>query len=331
MEKDVLITGIGGQDGSYLAELLLEKGYEVHGIVRRSSTPNLSRLAGIEKHPRLHLYHGDLQDAGSIRKLINEIEPNAVINLAAQSQVQISFDQPEYTADIDGVGVIRILDAIKDFQAKTGKNIRFYQASSSEMFGSSPPPQNEKTPFKPRSPYACAKVLGYYATVNYREAHDLFAVNGILFNHESPRRPEEFVTRTITLGIAKIIKGKEKCIYLGNLDARRDWGYAPEYAAMMWKMLQQKKAEDYVIGTGQTHSIREFLAEAFEYAGLGDYNKYVKVDKRYVRPLDVNDLRADASKAERLLGWKPRVKFKELVRIMVDADVKAEGVEHVGR
>lgn len=331
MPKKAFLSGITGQDGSYLADLLLDKGYEVHGMVRRSSVSNVTRIDHICGNKNVHLYYGDLLDSGSIRKLIYQIKPDEIYHLAAQSHVRVSFDQPEYTADADAVGTIRILDAIKDFQEQIGKKVRFYNAASSEMFGSSPPPQNENTSFKPRSPYACAKVFSYYATINYREAYDLYAVSGILFNHESSRRGETFVTRKITKSIAKIIKGTEKYIPLGNLEAKRDWGYAPEYCECMWKMLQQEKPEDYVIGTGETHSIREFLKEAFEYSGLGDYNKYVKIDRKYMRPSEVDNLRADASKAKKLLGWTPKVKFKELVRIMVDADLKAEGVSHVGR
>lgn len=322
------LTGITGQDGSWLAEILLKKGYEVHGIVRRSSVSNVTRIENIYYHPMVHLYYGDLLDSGSIRKLIYKIKPDEVYHLGAQSHVRVSFDLPEYTSEVDAIGTIRILDAIKDIQEETGKKIKFYQASSSEMFGAAPPPQNEQTAFHPRSPYAVAKVFAYYATINYREAYDMFCVNGILFNHEGERRGETFVTRKITKGIAKIIKGTEKTIPLGNLEAKRDWGYAPEYMEAAIKMLQQDKPDDYVIGTGEVHSVREFAEEAFRYAGLGDYEKYITIDEKYMRPSETNTLQADASKARRLLGWEPKVKFKELVKIMVDADLKEEGVEH---
>lgn len=324
-KKKAFITGITGQDGSYLAELLLSKGYEVHGIVRRSSVSNVIRIDHIYYHPMVHLYYGDLLDSGSIRKLIYKIRPDEVYNLGAQSHVKVSFDQPEYTADVDAIGTIRILDAIKDFQEHMREKIKFYQASSSEMFGSSPPPQNETTVFRPRSPYAYSKVFAYHATINYREAYDIFAVNGILFNHESPRRGETFVTRKITRGIAKILQGTAKHISLGNLEAKRDWGYAPEYMEIAMKMMQQEKPDDYVIGTGEAHSVKEFLQEAFNYADLGAYEDYIKIDEKYVRPTETGTLVADSTKAMRLLGWQPKVKFKELVKIMVDADLKGIG------
>lgn len=325
--KKALLTGVTGQDGSYLSELLLSKGYEVYGMVRRSSVSNVTRINQIYHHPRFHLYYADLLDSGSIRKLIYTIKPSEIYNLAAQSHVKVSFEIPEYTAEADAIGPIRILDAIKDFQEETGNQVKFYQATSSEMFGASPPPQNETTLFQPRSPYACAKVFAYYITKNYRQAYNIFAVNGILMNHESPRRGETFVTRKITKGIAKILKGEDKYITLGNLEAMRDWGFALEFVECMWKMLQQDKPDDYVIGTGEAHSVREFLDEAFSYAGLGNYEKYIKVDKMYLRPIETNTFLADSSKARRLLGWEPKVRFKELVHMMVDADLKDAGVE----
>jgi GDPmannose 4,6-dehydratase len=324
-KKIALITGITGQDGSFLAEILLNKDYEVHGIIRRSSTINTARISNIykgphDKHPRLFIHYGDLADAENIRKLIYSIKPNELYNLAAQSHVKISFEIPEYTANITGLGPLRLLEAIRDFEKDTGRKIKFYQASSSEMFGSSPPPQNEKTPFQPQSPYGVAKLFAYNVTKLYREAYGLFAVNGILFNHESERRGENFVTRKITTSIARIISGKEKKIYMGNLDARRDWGYAPEYMEAAWLMLQQPKPDDYVIGTGESHSIKDFLKLAFKEAGLGDYRKYIEIDSRYYRPAEVNDLIADAQKAKKILGWKPKTHFSELVKIMVQAD-----------
>ncbi|MBI3442677.1 MAG: GDP-mannose 4,6-dehydratase [Candidatus Sungbacteria bacterium] len=325
--KKALITGITGQDGSYLAELLLEKGYEVHGMIRRASTFNTARIEHLYQDPhasgsRLHLHYGDLSDAGILRKLIYKIKPDEIYNLAAQSHVRVSFDIPEYTADTTGMGTLRILEAIKDFEEHTGKKIKYYQASSSEMFGAAPPPQNESTPFHPRSPYAIAKVFAYHATVNYREAHGMFAVNGILFNHESPRRGGTFVTKKITRGIARIIAGLDKKIYLGNLDARRDWGYAPEYMEAAWRMMQQNEAEDYVIGTGISHSVREFLETAFRHADIENWRDYVEIDPRYFRPAEVEHLMADTAKAREKLGWAPKTTFSELVKIMVDEDLK---------
>ncbi len=325
--KKAFITGVTGQDGSYLVELLLEKGYEVHGLMRRSSTFNTSRIDHLyqdphEKQPKLFLHYGDLSDAGNIRKLIFEIQPDEVYNFAAQSHVRVSFDIPEYTADITGLGALRILEAIKDFEKTHDKKIRFYQASSSEMFGSALPPQNELTPFHPRSPYGSAKVFAYFTTINYREAYNIFAVNGILFNHESPRRGETFVTRKITRGIARILAGLDKKLYLGNLNARRDWGYAKEYVEAAWMMLQQKKPDDYVIGTGETHSVKEFLVEAFKYAGITNWKKYVEIDKRYYRPTEVDVLIADSSKAKAKLKWQPKTKFEDLVKLMVEEDIK---------
>lgn len=315
--KTALITGITGQDGSYLAELLLGKKYKVHGVIRRASTMNRGRI----DHLKLNLHYGDLADEGSIRKIIFDVKPDEIYNLAAQSHVKISFDIPEYTANVTGVGSLRILKAIKDFQENTDKKIKFYQASSSEMFGNSPPPQNENTPFRPQSPYACAKLFAYNITKLYREAYGLFAVNGILFNHESPRRGENFVTRKVTIGVAKIKAGLEKKLYLGNLNPKRDWGYAPEYMEAAWLMMQQPKPDDFVIGTGQTHSVKEFVELAFKEAGLGDYKKYVKIDKKYYRPAEVNVLVADYSKAKKVLKWQPKIKFFDLVKIMVRADI----------
>ena len=328
-KKIALITGITGQDGSYLAELLLSKGYKVHGIIRRTSTFNTTRINHLyqDQHineVRLFLHYGDLSDASTIRRLIYKIAPNEIYNLAAQSHVKVSFDIPEYTADITALGPLRILEAIKDYELNTGKKVRFYQASSSEMFGSAPSPQNENTPFHPRSIYACSKVFAYHTVINYREAYGIYAVNGILFNHESPRRGETFVTRKITRGIAHIVAGLEKKIYLGNLDAKRDWGYTPEYVEAMYLMLQQDKPEDFVIGTGETHTIKDFLELAFQEAGLGDYKKYVVIDKNYLRPTEVNVLRADPTKAKKKLGWQAKTKLPQLVRIMVEADLNAE-------
>lgn len=324
MTKKAIITGITGQDGSYLAELLLEKGHEVHGIVRRASGSNTSRIDGIFHNEnysnRFFLHNGDLSDANSLRKVIFEIYPDEIYNLAAQTHVKISFDEPEHTLDITGIGALRLLEAIRDFQAHTAKRIKFYQAGSSEMFGSAPPPQGENTPFHPRSPYGCAKTLAHFITTNYREAYGIFAVNGILFNHESPRRGDNFVTRKITKGIARILAGLDKKIYLGNLEARRDWGYAKEYMEAAYLMMQQDNPDDYVIGTGESHSIKDFLEEAFNYAGLGAWQQYVAIDPNYFRPSEVFDLIADASKAKAKLGWEPKTKFKDLIRLMVDGD-----------
>ena len=328
--KAALITGITGQDGSYLAEFLLSKGYEVHGLIRRSSTFSTSRIDHIYVDPhepgaKLFLHYGDLSDSTQLTNLIYNVRPDEIYHLGAQSHVRVSFDTAEYTGDIVGLGTTRILEAIR----QSGINAKFYQASSSEMYGDSPPPQSERTPFQPRSPYAVAKVYAYWMTRNYREGYRLFATNGILFNHESPRRGETFVTRKITRSIAHILAGKEKYIYLGNLEAKRDWGYAPEYVEGMWLMLQQDEPDDYVMGTGETHSVKEFLLEAFEYADL-DWQERVKTDPRYYRPLEVELLIADASKAKKKLDWEPRVTFQELVRIMVDADMAAVGLEPLG-
>ena len=317
-KKVALITGITGQDGSYLAEFLLKKGYDVHGLVRRSSTMNRERISHIKN---LFLHYGDLADESSLRELIYNVRPDEIYNLAAQSHVKISFDIPEYTADITGKGVLKILEAIKDFQKDSNKKIKLYQASSSEMFGSSPPKQNENTPFHPQSPYACAKIFAYNLTNLYRQAYGIFAVNGILFNHESERRGENFVTRKISIGVAKIKSGKEKKIYLGNMDASRDWGYAPEYMHAAWLMMQQPKPDDFVIGTGETHSVKEFVELAFKEAGLGDWKKYVEVDSQYLRPAEVNVLVADCRKAKKILGWSPETKFRDLVKKMVKSDI----------
>ncbi len=323
MSKRALITGITGQDGSYLAELLLAKGYQVHGILRCASTFTTSRLEAVvedphSSHNRLFLHHGDLGDASALACLIRKIEPTEVYNLAAQSQVGVSFGIPEYTADITGTGTVRLLEAIRE----SGLRPRFYQASSSEMFGMvREVPQNETTPFHPRSPYACAKVYSYWITVNYREAYGLHTSNGILFNHESPRRGESFVTRKITRAVAHIKAGLQKKLYLGNLDAKRDWGYAPEYVEAMWLMLQQEQGGDYVVATNQTHSVREFLDLAFAYAGL-DWREHVEIDPRYLRPAEVDLLQGDFSKAKRQLGWEPRTKLADLVKLMVDSDIE---------
>ena len=320
--KKALITGITGQDGSYLAEFLLAKGYEVHGIIRRASTFNTGRIDHLYKDPhingvRLFLHYGDIADSTNLIKLLYRIQPDEVYHLAAQSHVRVSYDIPEYTGDVTGLSTIRILEAIRE----TGVKARFYQASSSEMFGKvHEVPQRETTPFHPRSPYGVAKVYAHWAAVNYRESYDLFACCGILFNHESPRRGETFVTRKITRAVARIKAGQQKNLYLGNLDAKRDWGYAKEYVEAMWSMLQQDKPEDYVIATGETHSVAEFLTEAFSYVNL-DWRDYVELDPKYLRPAEVDLLIGDASKAKREIGWNPKVTFKELVRLMVDADV----------
>lgn len=329
--KKALITGITGQDGSYLAELLLSKGYEVHGLIRRASTFNTRRIDHIYRDPHnkngvnLRLHYGDVSASGNLTDLVYDVQPEEVYHLAAQSHVRVSFDLPEYTGDVTGMGTMRILEAIR----RSGIKTRFYQASSSEMFGSAKPPQNESTPFEPQSPYAAAKVYAYWVTRNYRYAYDMFASNGILFNHESPRRGETFVTRKITRAIAAIMSGEQDRLYLGNLDARRDWGYAPDYVAAMWKMVQFDQSGDFVVGTGEAHSVREFLDEAFGYVDL-DWNDYVRIDPRYYRPTEVDFLQADPNKAHKIIGWEPRVLFKDLVRIMVDADLEFAGLESPG-
>ena len=321
--KKAIITGITGQDGSYLAELLLSKGYEVHGFVRRSSTFNTSRIDHVyqDRHdgePRLILHFADLADGSRLVSLINEIQPDEVYNLAAQSHVRVSFDEPEYTADTTGLGTIRLLEAIRSAGSKT----RFYQASSSEMFGATPPPQNEQTAFYPRSPYGVAKLYSHWITRNYREAYGMFAVNGILFNHESPRRGETFVTRKITRAVARIAAGEESELFMGNLDATRDWGYAPEYVEAMWRMLQHPDPGDYVVATNTAYTVKNFLEFAFGHAGL-DWNKYVKFDERYLRPTEVDALIGDPARANEILGWSPSVLAPRLSQIMVDADVKS--------
>jgi GDPmannose 4,6-dehydratase len=330
MAKKAFITGITGQDGSYLAELLLSKGYEVHGLIRRSSTFNTSRIDSIYIDPhdteaRLFLHYGDLSDSEQIANVMYNIRPDEVYHLGAQSHVRVSFDTPEYTSNVTALGTTRLLEAIR----RCENPIKFYQASSSEMFGAAHPPQKEDTPFHPRSPYACAKIYAYWMTRNYREGYNLFASNGILFNHESPRRGETFVTRKITRAIARIISGKDKFLYLGNLDAKRDWGFAPEYVECMWRILQQEKPDDFVIGTGETHSVREYVHEAFSYAGL-DTEKHIRIDPKYFRPTEVEVLIADPSKSHRILGWKPVILFADLVKIMVDSDLRDLGLEPIG-
>ncbi len=356
--KKALLTGITGQDGSYLAELLLSKGYEVHGIIRRASHFNTQRIDHIYTDPhyhdmKLHLHYGDLSDPGILTDIVYNTQPDEIYNLGAQSHVRVSFDMPEYTGNISGLSVTRILEAIR----RSGSKAKFYQASSSELFGSAPPPQNETTAFRPRSPYAVAKLYAYWMTVNYRESYNLFASNGILFNHESPRRGETFVTRKISRAIASIIAGTQQKLYLGNLDAKRDWGFAPEYVEMMWLILQQDKADDYVAGTGQSHSVREFLEEGLSYCGIelewdgdgieekgmvksvsGEYGGHlktgdvlVKIDPRYFRPAEVDYLKADISKAQKQLGWQPKVNFTELVRLMVDHDLNSNNILPPGK
>lgn len=328
--KKAFITGITGQDGSYLAEFLLAKGYEVHGLIRRSSTFSTSRIDHIYIDPhepgaRLFLHYGDLSDSSQLTNLIYSVRPDEIYHLGAQSHVRVSFDTAEYTGDIVALGATRILEAVR----QSGIQAKVYQASSSEMFGAAPPPQSEQTPFQPRSPYAVAKVYAFWMAKNYREAYSLFVSNGILFNHESPRRGATFVTRKITRAIARILAGKEKYVYLGNLEAKRDWGYAPEYVRAMWLMLQQDQPGDFVIGTGETHSVREFVAAAFAYAGL-DWEDHVRIDPRYFRPLEVELLVADASKARQELGWEAKVTFNDLVKIMMDADMEALGLQPPG-
>jgi GDPmannose 4,6-dehydratase len=330
--KKALITGITGQDGSYLAELLLSKGYEVHGIIRRASTFNTRRIDHIYHDPHgngekvnIFLHYGDLTASGTLLDVIYDVRPDEIYHLAAQSHVRVSFDMPEYTGDVTGMGTTRILEAVR----RSGIPSRFYQASSSEMFGGAKPPQDEQTPFEPRSPYAAAKVYAYWLARNYREAYNLYACNGILFNHESPRRGETFVTRKITRALAAIMAGKQKNLYLGNLDSMRDWGYAPEYVEAMWLILQQDQPDDFVISTGEAHSVREFLDESFGYVGL-DWNDYVRIDPRYFRPTEVDYLLGNATRARQALNWQPKVHFHELVRIMVDADLEKMGLQSPG-
>jgi GDPmannose 4,6-dehydratase len=329
--KKALITGITGQDGSYLAEQLLAKGYEVHGLLRRSSSFNTERIDQLYRDPheadvKLFLHHADLSESSRLVRLVYELQPDEIYHLGAQSHVRVSFDVPEYTGDVTGMGTLRLLEAIRD----AGVAPRFYQASSSEMYGATPPPQNEQTPFHPRSPYAVAKVMGYWITVNYRESYGLFACNGILFNHESERRGETFVTRKITRALARIKAGLQDKLYLGNLDAQRDWGYAPDYTDAMWRMLQADEPDDYVVATGEMHSVREFLEVAAGHVGL-DWEAVVEIDPRYYRPAEVDALQGDPSKAREKLGWTPTVTFEELARIMVEADVKALEDQLAGR
>ncbi len=329
-DKKALITGITGQDGSYLAEYLLSKGYEVHGIVRRSSSFNTGRISHIFEDPhkedkRLFLHYGDLSDSEQISNIIYNVKPDEVYNLGAQSHVRVSFDMPEYTSNVTALGTLRLMEVIR----RSGLNVKVYQASSSEMFGSSLPPQNEETPFSPRSPYACSKVYSYWTVRNYREGYGMFASNGILFNHESPRRGETFVTRKISQAAVAIVAKKQDVLYLGNMEAKRDWGYSPEYVEVMWRILAHHAPGDYVSGTGETHTVREFVNEAFDYLGL-DPERHVQIDPNYFRPTEVDVLVADPAKARKELGWSPRVKFKDLVRIMVDADMRKAGLEPIG-
>lgn len=322
-----LVTGITGQDGSYLAELLLEKDYEVHGLIRRSSSINTHRIDHLYEDPhvpdrRLILHYGDMSDSARLARLIDEVRPREVYNLGAQSHVKVSFEAPEYTSDVDALGTLRLLEAIYHCDP----SIRLYQASTSELFGSAPPPQNENTPFHPRSPYGVSKAFAYWIVVNYREAYGMFASNGILFNHESPRRGETFVTRKITRAVARIVAGHQDAVYLGNLDARRDWGYAPDYVRAMWMMLQHSEPIDLVLSTGEQHSVRDFAEAAFSLVGL-DWNKYVRIDKAYLRPAEVDTLLGDSTKARELIGWKNTTSFAELVRLMIEADLKEEGLD----
>ena len=326
--KRALITGITGQDGSYLAEFLLNKGYDVHGLIRRASTFNTDRIEHIYRDPhesgaKIHLHYADLTDGNSLSRLVREIKPTEVYNLGAQSHVRVSFDQPVYTADATGVGTIKLLEAVRDFQNESQYQIRYYQASTSEMFGGMPEsaPQSEETPFHPRSPYGCAKLYSHWITINYRESYDMHASCGILFNHESPRRGETFVTRKITRAVGRIKHGLQKKLYLGNLDAKRDWGYAGDYVEQMWLMLQQETPDDYVVATGETRTVRQFCERAFSRVGL-DYKDYVEIDPRYYRPAEVDLLLGDPTKAKTKLGWEPRVTFEGLVDMMVDADME---------
>ncbi len=324
MQKSALLTGITGQDGSYLAELLLSKGYIVHGIVRRSSSFNTARIEHLYQDPhepqrRLVLHYADLTDSTGLRRVIEASAPDELYNLGAQSHVKVSFENPEYTADADALGTLRLLDSVRDHVKNTGRQIRFYQAGSSEMFGAAKPPQNECTAFYPRSPYAVSKVASHWYAINYREAYNLFVTNGILFNHESPRRGETFVTRKITRAVGRIKLGLQKTLYLGNLEARRDWGFAGDYVEAMWRMLQHDQPDDFVIATGESYSVREFVEEAFGYAGL-DWKEYVVIDPAYFRPTEVDFLLGDSSKAQRALGWKPKTTFRQLVQMMVNSD-----------
>lgn len=331
--KTALITGVTGQDGSYLSELLLEKGYKVHGIIRRTSTFNTDRIDHIyqdihQEDAKFVLHYGDLTDGTTLRRILEETQPDEVYNLGAQSHVRVSFDAPEFTVDSVAMGTLRLLEAIRDYQQRTNANIRYYQAGSSEMFGKVVEiPQKESTPFYPRSPYACAKVYAHWQTINHRESYNLFACNGILFNHESPRRGETFVTRKITRAIARILAGQQKKLYLGNIDSKRDWGYAKDYVVAMWLMLQQEKPDDYVVATGETYSVKEFLELAFSHVNL-NWQDYVAFDERYLRPAEVELLIGDSTKAKEKLGWQPSVTFPELVKLMVDADLEALGINN---
>jgi GDPmannose 4,6-dehydratase len=329
--KTVLITGITGQDGSYLAEMLLSKGYEVHGIIRRASSFRTGRIDHLYRDPHngekatMRLHYGDLASSDSLQNIIQEVKPDEIYNLAAQSHVRVSFDIPEYTGDVTGLGTLRLLEAIR----RNGQGSRFYQASTSEMFGGAPPPQSETTPFAPQSPYAAAKTYAHWVTKNYRDGYGIYACSGILFNHESPRRGETFVTRKITRAVAAIKAGVQEHLYMGNLDSKRDWGYAPEYVELMWRLLQQDEPTDMVIGTGESHTVREFLEEAFGYVGL-DYEDYVRIDPKYFRPTEVDYLLAEPTKAKAVLNWEPKIRFHELVRIMMDADLELLGLETPG-
>ena len=322
--KRAIITGITGQDGSYLAELLLSKGYEVHGVIRRASTFNTERIdhlyADPHESPPLHLHYGDLSEGRVFRQILERYEPQEIYNLGAQSHVRVSFDQPEYTADVVGLGTLRVLEAVREYSTRSGPKVKVYQAGSSEMFGAALPPQSENTPFHPRSPYAVSKLAAHWFARNYREAYGLFITNGILFNHESPRRGETFVTRKITRAVGRIKEGLQQTLYLGNLDTRRDWGFAGDYVEAMWLMLQQDEPDDFVVATGESHSVREFLEEAFGCAGL-DWKEHVEIDSRYFRPSEVDHLQGDSSKARAKLGWAPKVSFTELVRMMVERDL----------
>ena len=328
--KKALITGITGQDGSYLAEFLLDKGYEVHGLIRRASTFNTNRIDHIYQDPhvpdnRLLLHFGDLSDSGKLTDIIYNIKPDEIYHLGAQSHVKVSFEIPEYTGEIVALGTLRLLEAIR----RSGVKVRFYKASSSEMFGGAPPPQNEQTTFYPKSPYAIAKVYSYWMVINYRESYNIYGSNGILFNHESPRRGETFVTRKVTKGLARIKKGLDKKLYLGNLSAKRDWGFAPEYIEFMWMMLQQDEPGDYVVGTGESHSVEEFVSKAFAYSDM-DWKEYVEIDPKYFRPAEVDYLRADITKAKKVMGWEPRICYDDLVKIMVDYDLEYHGLPSKG-
>ncbi len=325
MAKRALITGVTGQDGSYLAEFLLRKGYEVHGVIRRASLFNTERIDHLYRDPhqngvQLTLHYGDLHEGTGLRRVLEAVDPDEVYNLGAQSHVKVSFEIPEYTAEIVAIGTLRLIEALRDHVNYSGRPVRYYQAGSSEMFGAAPPPQNEQTPFYPRSPYGASKLAAHWFAVNYREAYGLFIVNGILFNHESPRRGETFVSRKITRAVGRIAEGLQETLYLGNLEARRDWGFAGDYVEAMWLMLQEERPQDYVVASGQAHSVREFAERAFAEAGL-DWRRHVKIDPRYLRPCEVDALLGDAGKARRLLGWRPRVGFAELVRLMVEHDI----------